>query len=330
MHESKGRRVALVQQKSLILLDERYTSLYDLVWSALLEKRSLTDLSEQHKTGVRLFYEAVYTGRDPWKILPSFDHPHDPMHCLVSGTGLTHRASAENRASMHRKLQAGEDVSDSMKMYLWGEEGGKPAKGKVGVQPEWFYKGNGTILRGHLEALEIPAYALDGGEEPEIAGVYVVDSQGLPVRVGMTIANEFSDHVMEQQNYLYLAPSKLRNCAIGPELVLAPVFSDVKGAVGILREGKTIWEKEIRTGEKHITHSLANLEYHHFKYEQHRIPGQVHIHFYGAFGLSFSEGIRLVNGDEMAISMEGFGRPLINSIRKRDQPVVPPGVRELE
>lgn len=329
-HESKGRRVARVQQKSLILLDERYTSLYDLVWSALLEKRSLASLAEQHKTGVRLFYEAVYTGRDPWKILPSFDHPHDPMHCLVSGTGLTHRTSAENRASMHEKLEAGTAVSDSMKMYLWGEEGGKPARGKAGVQPEWFYKGNGSILRGHMDALEIPAYALDGGEEPEIAGVYVVDSRGLPVRVGMTIANEFSDHLMEQQNYLYLAPSKLRNCAIGPELVVAPDFSEVKGSVVISRDGKFIWEKALLTGEEHITHSLENLEYHHFKYAQHRIPGQVHIHFFGAYGLSFSEGIRLVHGDEMTIAMEGFGRPLINTVLKKDEPNRPMEVHALE
>jgi len=313
-HKTKGRRVAWVQHNSLTLLDECYTALYDLVWSALLEKRSLTALAEQHKTGIRLYYDSVYTGRDSWKVLPSFDHPHDPMHCLVSGTGLTHKTSAENRASMHEKLEAGQEVTDSMKMYLLGEEGGKPMGGKAGVQPEWFYKGNGSILRGHSEALEIPSYALDGGEEPEIAGVYVVDSQGVPIRVGMTIANEFSDHQMEQQNYLYLAPSKLRNCAIGPELVMAPDFSDISGSAAIARGGKTIWEKEVLTGEKHITHSLANLEYHHFKYAQHRIPGQVHIHFYGAYGLSFSEGIRLRDGDEMIISMKGFGRPLKNTV----------------
>jgi hypothetical protein len=321
--------VALVQPKSLQLLDGRYTSLYDLAWSALLEKRSLSALAEQHKTGERLYYEAVYTGRDPWKILPSFDHPRDPMHCLVSGTGLTHRASAENRASMHAKMASGLGLTDSMKMYLMGEEGGKPPQGKTGVQPEWFYKGNGSILRGHMDDLEIPSFALDGGEEAEIAGVYIVDSKGLPVRVGMTLANEFSDHVMEQQNYLYLAPSKLRNCAIGPELVVSPDFSEVKGLVTLSREGATLWEKEVYTGEKNITHSLANLEYHHFKYAQHRLPGQVHIHFYGTGGLSFGDGICLRQGDAMTIAMEGFGRPLINTVGKKNASIPPEEIQGL-
>lgn len=329
-HNAKGRRVALVKKKSLVLLDEGYTSLYDLVWNAILEKRRLEDLVDHHKTSFRLFYDSVYTGSDPWKVLPSFDHPHDPMHCMVSGTGLTHKASAETRAAMHKKLKAQQELSDSMQMYLWGEEGGKPAPGQVGVQPEWFYKGNGSILRGHLSALEIPGFALDGGEEPEIAGVYVIDLQGVPVRVGMTIANEFSDHEMEQQNYLYLAPSKLRNCAIGPELVIAPDFSDLTGSVAISREGKTLWEKAFRTGESHITHSLSNLEHHHFKYGQHRIPGQVHIHFYGASGLSFSEGIRLMHGDEMTIAVEGFGRPLKNILVHKKELVKLVKVRPLQ
>jgi hypothetical protein len=197
------------------------------------------------------------------------------------------------------------------------------------VQPEWFYKGNGTVLKGHLAALEIPPYAMDGGEEPEIAGVYVIDPNGIPVRVGMTVANEFSDHVMEQQNYLFLAPSKLRQCAIGPELVIQPEFGDVEGKVEILREGSSLWSRDIRTGESHITHSLENLEHHHFKYPQHRIPGQVHIHFFGAFGLSFSEGVLLRDGDEMLVSMEGFGRPLRNTVRRLKTEEEPQEIRGL-
>ena len=34
------------------------------------------------------------------------------------------------------------------------------------------------------------------------------------------LSNEFSDHVMERQNYLYLAHSKLRSCSFGPELLV--------------------------------------------------------------------------------------------------------------
>ena len=62
--------------------------------------------------------------------------------------------SAENRSAMH-----GSEVTDSMRMYHWGVEGGNPPEGEIGMQPEWFYKGDGSILRAHGESLPLPAYA---------------------------------------------------------------------------------------------------------------------------------------------------------------------------
>ena len=82
--------------------------------------------------------------------------------------------------------------------------------GQRGVAPEWFYKGNGTILRGPREPLEIPEFALDGGEEPEIVGCYVINKLGVPTRLGFSLGNEWSDHATEKINYLYLAR---RSCA---------------------------------------------------------------------------------------------------------------------
>ncbi|MGP1665503.1 MAG: AraD1 family protein, partial [Rhodanobacter sp.] len=79
------------------------------------------------------------------KILPPLDHP-DPAHMLISGTGLTHLGSASARDKMHQ--QAGDDsaLTDTMRIFKWGVEGGKPAAGQAGVQPEWFYKGDGSIV----------------------------------------------------------------------------------------------------------------------------------------------------------------------------------------
>jgi hypothetical protein len=119
---------------------------------------------------------------------------------------------------------------------------------------------------------------------------------------------------MERRNYLYLAPSKIRHCAIGPELVIGETFDELVGKVQILRSGQTIWSKEIRTGEVNMAHSLSNLEYHHFKYENHRQPGLAHIHFFGADAFSFGEGITLKDGDEMHVSWERMGRALKNTI----------------
>ncbi|MBC7736179.1 MAG: GguC protein, partial [Candidatus Saccharibacteria bacterium] len=69
-------------------------------------------------------------------------HP-DPAHLHLTGTGLTHLGSASARDAMHAKLDAAEDLTDSMKMFRMGLETGRPAAGQVGAQPEWFYKGNG-------------------------------------------------------------------------------------------------------------------------------------------------------------------------------------------
>ncbi|MBP0587986.1 hypothetical protein J8J22_23275, partial [Mycobacterium tuberculosis] len=80
--------------------------------------------------------------------------------------------------AMHRKIDDAkeETLTDSMKMFRMGLEGGKPRKGQTGVQPEWFYKGNGTMLTGPGQPLLSPAFAEDAGEEPEIAGIYVIGS----------------------------------------------------------------------------------------------------------------------------------------------------------
>jgi hypothetical protein len=202
-----------------------------------------------------------------------------------------------------------------MKIFRWGVERGKPAPGKIGVAPEWFYKGTGTILRAHGEPLDVPVFAQGGGEEAEIAGVYFVDAAGKPRRIGMSLGNEFSDHRFEAVNMLNLASSKIRTCALGPELVIDPEFKSVPGRVAIERGGREFWSKNILTGEAEMCHSLANIEHHHFKFESHRRPGNVHVHYYGACGLSYGDGVQLAEGDVMAISYTGFGRPLRNPLR---------------
>jgi hypothetical protein len=88
----------------------------------------------------------------------------------------------------------------------------------------------------------------------------------------------------------------------------------VRGSVRIERQGHTIWERAIATGEDNMCHSLANLEHHHFKYPAHRRPGDVHIHFLGANVVSFGEKLALSDGDAMIIELEGFGRPLRNTL----------------
>jgi hypothetical protein len=236
----------------------------------------------------------------------------DPQRILVSGTGLTHLRSAIERDQMHANTE--DSRSDSMRMFLGGKAGGKPAPGSVGHQPEWFYKGNGSEIVGPDQDLKRPAFAWDGGDEAEFAGLYLIGPGGTPYRLGFCLGNEFSDHLMEKQNYLWLAHSKLRPAAIGAELLIGEFPASVRGRSRILRAGQTIWEREFVSGEEHMTHSLANLEHHHFKYRQFRRPGDLHVHFFGAAALSFGDGVEAKNGDVFEITAEPFALPLRNRL----------------
>ena len=306
------RRVALVEEPNLRLLDS-YSSVYELAHSAIARAMTLNELVRQRARHELISYDPIYRNESDWKLLPAIDQPEDPARCLISGTGLTHLGSARNRQSMHAKKD--EDLTDSMKMFRLGVEGGRPAPGSIGVPPEWFYKGNGCLLRGHGEPLEIPSYAEDGGEEAEIAGVYVIGPNGQPYRVGLAVGNEFSDHQFEKKNYLNLAGSKLRSCALGPELVIDPDFDSGAVAVAIERDGTVFWNKTFRSGDAEMCHSLSNIEHHHFKYAAHRRRGDVHVHFLGTDCLSFSDNVRLRDGDIIRISAAGYGRPLRNPVR---------------
>jgi len=330
IHPTGQRRVALVDEPKLRLLDGP-SSIYQLALQAITNGVPLTRLITALSSQRVLDYDPIYEGKDDWQLLPSFDHPDNPAACLVSGTGLTHKNSALGRQMMHQASTPDGGTTpptDSLRMYQWGVEGGSPAPGTIGVQPEWFYKGTGHYIRSHGQPLEIPSFAEDGGEEPEIAGVYLIDTTGQPWRVGFSTANEFSDHLMERRNYLYLAPSKLRHCAIGPELVVGGDFASIEGTAGIRRNGGIIWSTPIHTGAKNMAHSLENLEHHHFKYPDHRIPLQAHVHFFGADAFSFSKGFTLQPGDVMQIEWNGMGRPLLNPLIKdpQEQTLVKPAV----
>lgn len=315
------RRAAIVEEPRLRLLGG-LASAYELAKAAIAAGKKLCETAEEHSTSQTVEYEPVYSGRSEWRILPAMDHPAEPARCLVSGTGLTHIGSARGRQTMH--ATSDEPVTDSMRMFQWGVEGGRPEVDCIGTSPEWFHKGTGTSVRAHGEPLHVPAYALDGGEEAELAGVYVISTGGIPYRLGMTTGNEFSDHRLEKMNYLYLASSKMRECAIGPELVLDPNFQSVAAKVAIERNGAVLWSRQFESGEAGMCHSLQNIEHHLFKFAAHRRPGDVHIHFFGTDALSYSDNLRLEDGDIMQIEFEGFGRPLRNPVsvdRSAQQPV---------
>lgn len=286
-------------------------SVYDLAVQAAAQGASMIALIEAAGFGEEVdIVAALAEGR----MLPPITHP-DPAHLQLTGTGLTHLGSAATRNAMHATSGAEEaPVTDSMKMFQMGLDAGKPDAGERGVQPEWFYKGNGTQLVAPGAPLVSPSFALDGSEEPEMAGIYIINAAGQPCRIGFAVANEFSDHVTEKMNYLYLAHSKLRPASIGPEIRLGAAPHDIRGTSRVLRDGAVLFEAPFLSGEANMSHSFANLEYHHFKYDLFCVPGEVHIHMFGTATLSFGAGISTQSGDVFEISAEGFGLPLHNPL----------------
>jgi hypothetical protein len=306
------RAVAALEEDRRAMRLEGIASTYELAGTAIAAGVSLEQAARARMTAEAL---DVGGGDPDVRLLPPIDHD-DPAHVYLTGTGLTHLGSAESRDKMHALAAAGGAQTDSMRMFLDGLKGGKPAAGAVGSQPEWFYKGDGSSVVGTGAALEMPAFALDGGEEPEIAGIYLIDSRGEPRRLGFCLANEFSDHLTERENYLWLAHSKLRPVALGPEILTGSLPADVRGVSRILRGGQIIWEKPFLTGESNMSHTIANLEHHHFKYGNFRRPGDVHVHFFGTATLSFADQVRVEPGDLFDISANAFLLPLRNRLAR--------------
>lgn len=317
--DAGARRIGILDTDTVRVIDGYATTL-ELAQAAIAGKQSLAQLAAASAGNEQIPYETLAASG---RILPPLDHP-DAAHCYVTGTGLTHLGSADTRDAMHKKIGGEvETLSDSMKMFRMGVEGGKPADGEPGVQPEWFYKGDGAIVRATGQDLDMPAFALDGGEEPEIAGLYVIGEDGQPYRLGYAIGNEFSDHVTERQNYLYLAHSKLRSCGLGPALLVGELPQHVEGVSRILDEaGQVRWEKAFVSGERNMSHSIANLEYHHFKYGLFRRPGDVHIHFFGTATLSVADNIVVKPGESFEIVSPQFGPALRNRLAVVDTPYV--------
>ena len=149
-----NRHVGVVEGDQVQILAD-VESTRELALRAIAEGRSLAAQAELCGRGERLSYRQLL---DEQRILSPLDHP-DTAHVLVTGTGLTHLGSASTRDKMHQQANDEAAITDSMKVFKWGVEGGKPPAGQAGVQPEWFYKGDGSILVRPGGSFPLPPFA---------------------------------------------------------------------------------------------------------------------------------------------------------------------------
>ena len=303
------RRVAKVDGASLVLLSG-VASMRDLALTAITNTVTIEALVGELLSAETLDYDNV---QDSGRMLLPIDHD-DPYRMFITGTGLTHIGSATLRSNMHGEDPA-QGMTDSAKLFRAGLEHGKPPTGAIGVEPEWFFKGTGLDALRSDEPLIAPFHGATIGEEAELAGVYINGPDGTPHRIGFTLANDVSDHAFEQRNYMYIAASKLRPCPIGPELFIGNLPDSVNGTVRVKRADVTIWESPFASGEANMSHSITNLEYHHFKAASARRPGDVHLHLFGCDASSGAAGVVIQDGDIFEIDAAIMGRPLRNEVR---------------
>ena len=289
----------------------KVSSVFEIANLAVARKIGIEALVNELVTDRVVDYDGLLAKH---QVMAPIEHP-EPARFFITGTGLTHIGSASARNKMHIATHGdGAPESDSMKIFRMGLDGGKPDQGKIGIQPEWFYKGVGTCVLAPEEPIPLPAYALAGAEEAEIVGLYLVGPDGQPYRIGYALGNEFSDHITEAQNYLYTQHSKLRACSIGPEILIGELPQDVRGKSRIRRGNQILWEEEFLSGEKNMSHSIANLEHYHFRYPMFRRPGDLHAYFFGAAVMSYASGIKTQPGDVFEIEAEVFGKTLRNQM----------------
>ncbi|WP_374307603.1 AraD1 family protein [Dongia sp.] len=289
----------------------KVSSVFEIANLAIARKIGIEALVNELVTDRLIDYADLLAKR---QVMAPIEHP-EPARFFITGTGLTHIGSASARNRMHIATHGdGAPESDSMKIFRMGLDGGKPEAGKIGIQPEWFYKGVGTCVLAPEEPIPLPAFALAGAEEAEIVGLYLVGPDGQPYRIGYALGNEFSDHITEAQNYLYTQHSKLRACSIGPEILIGELPQDVRGKSRIRRGDQILWEEDFLSGEKNMSHSIANLEHYHFRYPMFRRPGDLHAYFFGAAVMSYASGIKTQPGDVFEIEAEVFGKTLRNQM----------------
>ncbi|GIS58886.1 MAG: hypothetical protein CM1200mP2_11110 [Planctomycetaceae bacterium] len=207
-------------------------------------------------------------GESPF-LHPPLDHP-DPHYLLVSGTGLTHTGGMESRDKMHSGDSGGPgrtddrfraDVRDGVgRRKTW--TGGAWRHARVVLQREWIH----VARAGRTPRPPRLWFGWWRGNPGKLVGCYIVDSAGVPRRLGFRWGLNGLITRQRRSTTCPLAPSKLRTCPGGTgKLVTDWEFPDIDLQCTVRREGEMIYESgPLKSGEKFMCHSLANCEDHHF------------------------------------------------------------------
>lgn len=300
--------------KQCLQLTNKPAPLYQWIRDAIQSKKTLQALLQANLGEQRITFSDY---QDNYQAYLPVTHPN-AKHTIIGGTGLTHANRAKLRvlSEINNPLHDTACLSDSERVYMSGVTNGKPENILQGAKPEWFYKGDISILKPSQTPVTVPAHDLGIGEEAELIAVYYISDELSSYRIGYCLGNEFCDHKLEESNFFYISQSKLRECSIGAEIIIGNHELDVvNGHVRIIRDDNIIWNKPFASGQKRMNFSMENLEHHVFQHTALRRPDSFYFHFLGADQISHSDDIRLQHDDEIVIEAEPFQFPLVNRLQ---------------
>ena len=197
----------------------------------------------------------------------------DPAHLVVTGTGLTHSGAWRSWTLRTRSCPGGAGEAPltdlRMRMFKLGPEGGVPAAGQQGIQPEWFYKGDGDSVWWRPRR-PCPTRLCPGWRRGSLRSwASIWDRAGRHRRTAglRPWGNEFSDHVTEKFNLSLAGPFQAVAMPVrcpgtqGP----APCSAAVTGSSRVRRGNDLVFDKPFLSGEENMSHTIANLEAHQFQ-----------------------------------------------------------------
>lgn len=308
--EDNGEETAV----SLTSVDPKITSTLDILRAGRRAIDNGRRLARAKRVAWKSLCGAPFGGRRPY-LLPAIDAASNPYAFTLWGAGVTHLRSARAREE-ESKAARGRPASFYDLIYQEGVKGGNPKKGR-GARPEIFYKADGYYTVGPNDAVRIAPTAKRCVPEPEIVSYYRDD--GGWKRIGYTLGNDFSDQGWESENPLYLPHAKVQLglAAVGPVFVTAddPLFDSREIAIRCrVFRGKSVLldSGSLRTGEKHMAHSLRNLELHLFDNRPLR-PGEIRGLYWGTPAVF---KIPLKPGDRIEIAASSGLGTLVNPVRR--------------
>ena len=125
--------------------------------------------------------------------------------------------------------------------------------------------------------------------------------------------------------------SRTRNCAkarLGRNLHIGALPAHVEGMSRIHRKGSVVWEKPFLTGETNMSHTIGNLEYHHFKYDAFR-RRRCSCSLFRHRHTVDRRWLQDRNGRRVEIDVPVFGKPLRNRLKIAADRYKPAGLKAL-